>query len=133
LPHGDYRFLVWDNNKNPTLPALKYITGYLIPEISKALKKRGYNVQDDALYRFFEQKFTPEIVDTVVDEEVTYHNLKGLKTKELTKVADRIIKWSTNLNIQFEDRKFTKDPAFSEKYAEVYARMWRDTKQKYNI
>lgn len=134
MEDGMYKYIIFENtSKNPTLPAFKYIVAYIIPTIVSSLKKRGYNINADSLYRLFEKKFTNKITDEVMGEEVEYYNMKGLKTDELSKVAFRIKKWAEPYKITFEEREQTKEPSFTDSYADALAEQWNDLKLKFKI
>lgn len=133
LPDGTHKFIIFNHSKNPMLPALRYITGYLVPDITEFLKKKGYDISSDALYRYFEKKFTPEISNDIMDESVTYHNLKGMKTKELSEVADKIIKWAEAYGMEFVERSDTKSAEFSDKYADIYAAQWKNQQKQFKL
>lgn len=133
LPDGTHKFILFNHSTNPMLPALRYITGYLVPDITAFLKKKGYNISGEALYRYFEQEFTPPLTEEIMGEMVTYHNLKGMKTKELSEVADKIIKWAEAYGMEFVERADTKGADFSDKYAEIYAEQWKNLKEKFKL
>lgn len=131
-----FKFIIYENiSNNPTIPAFKYIVAYLIPNVADQLRKKGYNINDEALYRFFEKEFTEPIKESIIDEEIEYYNMKGLKTKELSEVAEKIKKWAEKLGLSLEvsERKDTKMPEFTDSYAKALEQQWLDLKIKYKI
>lgn len=130
LDKGDYGFIIFDKEENPMLPMMRYIHSILIKNIHKKLRQQGYKVTEIGLYRFFEQKFAPEITEQVGDEMITYQNMKGLKTKELSDIADKIVEFGNRIGVTFPTRREMKTKRYNDKYVELYSRAWKNNSRR---
>lgn len=131
LTDGEYGFFIFDKKNNPMLPMIQYINGVLIQDIYKELKSRGVKVSRYGLYKFFEQKFSPKIKESIGDVEVEYFNMKKMKVADLKEVAQQIKDWAKeNLNLSFTSRNDLKGGKYNKQYAEVQANAWKNYNRK---
>ena len=107
LEDGEYSFFILDKKNNPSLPMMQYINGVLLSEISKKMLEKGESVSIDTLYAYFEQKYSDEILEkNGWTGTVRYHNMKKLKTAELSIIANKIKEWGEEvLGITFPSRE----------------------------
>lgn len=90
LPDGEYGYLLFDKNKNRSLPQLKFLFGYLLKTLSEELEG---NPNPEALYRYFEELYAP-IHSCKIPGEANvfeYFDLKNEPTAEMDYVIERII------------------------------------------
>ena len=110
LSDGEYGFLIFDKEKNKTLPQLKYLS---------------------ALYRYFEELYAPILKDEIDGETYEYFDLKSAKSSEMNEVIEKIIHHAkTKWNIEIITRDELKLPSASEPYADAYANQWKDYSRK---
>ena len=124
LSDGEYGFLIFDKEKNKTLPQLKYLNGVVLKRISEELPEHpGIS----ALYRYFEELYAP----ILKDETYEYFDLKSAKSSEMNEVIEKIIHHAkTKWNIEIITRDELKLPSASEPYADAYASQWKDYSRK---
>lgn len=123
LPDGDYKFLIYDEAKNRSLPQLKYLFGIVLKTISESLPDHP---QIDALYRYFEEVYAPIHVCRIAGEKFEYFDLKNEKPIELDNVIKKIVQHAaTQWNIKIEERDALKLPGAQEAYVDAYTEMWK--------
>ena len=74
LSDGEYGFLIFDKEKNKTLPQLKYLNGVVLKRISEELPGHP---DVSALYRYFEELYAPSCQNQV---EHRNHNKRRIET-----------------------------------------------------
>ena len=128
LSDGEYGFLIFDKEKNKTLPQLKYLNGVVLKRISEELPEHpGIS----ALYRYFEELYAPILKDEIGGETYEYFDLKSAKSSEMNEVIEKIIHHAkTKWNIEIITRDELKLPSASEPYADAYASQWKDYSRK---
>lgn len=128
LSDGEYGFLIFDKEKNKTLPQLKYLNGVVLKRISEELPRHpGIS----ALYRYFEELYAPILKDEIDGETYEYFDLKSTKSSEMNEVIEKIIHHAkTKWNIEIITRDELKLPSASEPYADAYANQWKDYSRK---
>ena len=124
LSDGEYGFLIFDKEKNKTLPQLKYLNGVVLKRISEELPGHP---DISALYRYFEELYAPILKDEIDGETYEYCDLKSAKSSEMNEVIEKIIHHAkTKWNIEIITRDELKLPSASEPYADAYANQWKD-------
>ena len=88
LSDGEYGFLIFDKEKNKTLPQLKYLNGVVLKRISEELPGHP---DISALYRYFEELYAPILKDEIDGETYEYFDLKSAKSSEMNEVIEKII------------------------------------------
>ncbi|MBT9638199.1 hypothetical protein GPL01_04825 [Parabacteroides merdae] len=128
LSDGEYGFLIFDKEKNKTLPQLKYLNGVVLKRISEELPGHpGIS----ALYRYFEELYAPILKDEIDGETYEYFDLKSAKSSEMNEVIEKIIHHAkTKWNIEIITRDELKLPSALEPYADAYASQWKDYSRK---
>lgn len=127
LSEGKYNFLIYDDNKNRSLPQLKYLFGVVLKTISEKLPSHP---SIDALYRYFEEVYAPLHTCTIEGEKFDYFDLKNEKSIELDSVTERIIQHATEQwNISIPTREEMKEAEARSLYAEAYAETWKNLSQ----
>lgn len=122
LEDGEYGYLLFDKEKNKTLPQLKYLHGIVLKTISEKLPNHP---PVSALYRYFEGLYAPELLCQIQGKTFSYVDLKGCKSSEMNEVIEKIIHHSKNQwNIDVLSRENLKLPECSEAYAGAYAEDW---------
>lgn len=128
LPDGEYGFLIFDKQKNRSLPQLKYLFGVVLRTISDGLPDHP---PVDALYRYFEEVYAPIHTCTIEGEKYEYFDLKNDKSIEMDDVIEKIIHHAaTQWNIKIPTREEIKAAEARELYAEAYAEMWKNHSRK---
>lgn len=128
LSDGEYGFLIFDKEKNKTLPQLKYLNGVVLKRISEELPGHP---DVSALYRYFEELYAPILKDEIDEETYEYFDLKSAKSSEMNEVIEKIIHHAkTKWNIEIITRDELKLPSASEPYADAYASQWKDYSRK---
>ena len=128
LPDGEYEFLIFDKNKNRSLPQLKYLFGVVLKTISEKLDGHP---PVDALYRYFEEVFAPIHTCEIQGEVYEYFDLKNEKTIEVDDVIERIIHYAaTQWDIHILSKEEVREAEARELYADAYAEMWKLHSQK---
>lgn len=128
LSDGEYGFLIFDKEKNKTLPQLKYLNGVVLKRISEELPGHP---DVSALYRYFEELYAPILKDKIDGETYEYFDLKSAKSSEMNEVIEKIIHHAkTKWNIEIITRDELKLPSASEPYADAYANQWKDYSRK---
>ena len=85
LSDGEYGFLIFDKEKNKTLPQLKYLNGVVLKRISEELPGHP---DVSALYRYFEELYAPILKDEIDGETYEYFDLKSAKSSEMNEVIE---------------------------------------------
>ena len=128
LSDGEYGFLIFDKEKNKTLPQLKYLNGVVLKRISEELPGHP---DISALYRYFEELYAPILKDEIDGETYEYFDLKSAKSSGMNEVIEKIIHHAkTKWNIEIITRDELKLPSASEPYADAYANQWKDYSRK---
>lgn len=131
LPEGKYRFILFDDKKNPALPHLKYLFGVVLKTISDNLPEHP---PVDALYRYFEALYAPAHVCQIDGETFYYRDLKNEKTNEVNNVIESIIHHaSSQWRITIQDRDSLSLPGAQEPYEDAYIEMWKSQLNTNNI
>lgn len=130
LPDGIYGYLLFDKNKNRSLPQLKFLFGYLLKTLSQELDGHP---SPEALYRYFEELYAPIHSCNIPGEPEVfeYFDLKNEKATEMDYVINSIIhhakkEWS----IELKTREELKAAEAAELYAGAYAETWKDFVRK---
>lgn len=128
LPTGEYGYLIFDKEKNKALPQLKYLFGYVLPEISKALPNE---LPVNAIYRFFEELYAPIHVCYINDEKFEYVDLKSEPIIEVNGFIEKIIHHAkAEWGIEILEKNDLKSPDAKAPYTEAYANQWLDYSRK---
>lgn len=123
LQDGEYKFLIYDEAKNRSLPQLKYLFGIVLKTISDALPGHP---KIDALYRYFEEVYAPIHVCEIDGEKFEYFDLKNEKPIELDNVIKKIVQHAAKQwNIKIEERDALRLPGAQEAYIGAYTEMWK--------
>ena len=124
LPDGQYNFLIYDNKKNRTLPQLKYLCGVVLHAISEQLPEHP---SINALYRYYEQKFSPTHICQFNGQRFSYQDLKNEKAIEVNDVIDKIIHHATTqLGVTVPSVEDVKSPGSQDLYADAYIEVWKN-------
>lgn len=128
LKDGKYDFFIYDNNRNRSLPQLKYLFGVVLRTISDGLPDHP---PVDALYRYFEEVYAPIHSCKIQGEIYEYFDLKNEKSIEMDDVIEKIIHHAaTQWNITVPTREEIRDAEATELYADAYAEMWKSLSHK---
>lgn len=128
LPDGEFGFLIFDKQKNRSLPQLKYLFGVVLKTISDSLPNHP---PIDALYRYFEEVYAPIHTCNIQGEKYEYFDLKNEKSIEMDDVIEKIIHHATTQwNISIPTKEELKEAEARELYAEAYADMWKNLSRK---
>lgn len=128
LPDGEYGFLIFDKQKNRSLPQLKYLFGVVLKTISDNLDDHP---PVDALYRYFEEIYAPINTCNIQGEKYDFFDLKNEKSIEMDDVIERIIHHATTTwGITIPSKDEIKAPEASEAYMGAYADMWKNLSRK---
>lgn len=123
LPDGQYNYMVYDNNKNRSLPQLKYLCGVVLHAISEQLPEHP---TINALYRYYEEKFAPSHVCNLQGQEFHYQDLKNETSTEVNDIIVKIIHHATTqLGVHIPTIDDMKLPGAKELYTDAYAEMWK--------
>lgn len=123
LPDGEYKFLIYNEAKNRSLPQLKYLFGIVLKTIAESLSDHP---SIDALYRYFEEVYAPIHVCMIAGEKFEYFDLKNEKSIELDNVIRQIIQHATEKwGIKIEEQDALKLPGAQEAYLDAYTDMWK--------
>lgn len=128
LPEGEYSYLIFDGNKNRPLPQLKYLFGVVLKTISNSLPTHP---SVDALYRYFEEMYSPIHISVIDNKRYEYRSLKNEKAIEVNDVIDKIINHATEkwgIKIPTQDEICASES--KEVYAGAYLEMWNKVLQK---
>ena len=122
LRPGEYKFLIYDNNKNRLLPQLKYLNGIVLKKISDFLPEHP---DIGALYKYYEGLYAPKHVCKINGFEFTYVDLKTENSTEMNNVIDKIIhhanlKWGIKIPTM-EEMKVSEE---KEAYVGAYTEDW---------
>lgn len=130
LTDGEYGYLLFDKNKNRSLPQLKFLFGYLLPTLSEQLEEHP---EPEALYRYFEEIYAPIHSCNIPGEEQVfeYFDLKNENAIEMSNVIEKIIHHAmSEWNIDLLSRDLIKTSEAQEAYAGAYAEMWKNYSRK---
>lgn len=124
LPDGHYNVLVYDDKKNRALPQLKYLCGVVLHAISEQLEEHP---SINALYRYYEERFSPLRVCQINGQRFSYRDLKNEKAIEVNEVIEKIIHHATTqLGITIPSVEDMKTPGAKELYVDAYVEMWKN-------
>jgi len=125
LKDGDYKFIIFDENKNRALPHLSYLFGVVLKAISEQLPEHP---PIEALYRYFEEVYAPLHSVIINGEKYEYFDLKSEPANEVNNVIDDIIHHATSQwGVTIKDRDMMKTPEAQEAYEDAYIGMWKNT------
>lgn len=130
LPNGEYGYLLFDKQKNRSLPQLKFLFGYLLKTLSEELEG---NPEPEALYRYFEELYAPLRTCKIPGESGVYEyfDLKNEPAAEMDSVIERIIRHAKNeWEIDLLSRDLLKAAEAQEAYAGAYADTWKNLSRK---
>lgn len=129
LKDGEYGYLLFDKERNKTLPHLKYLFGIVLKAISDDLPDHP---PVDSLYRYFEEVYAPMHTCNIHGEKYEYFDLKNEKSIEVNDVIEKIIRHAeTEWGITgILTRDELKAPEAKELYAEAYASQWENLSRK---
>ena len=128
LPDGEYGYLLFDKQKNRSLPQLKYLFGVVLKTISENLPDHP---SIDALYRYFEEIYAPIHTCYINGEKYEYFDLKNEKSIEMDDVIEKIIHHATNQwNISILSKEEIKASEAREPYMDAYSEMWKNLSRK---
>lgn len=128
LPDGEFGYLLFDKEKNRSLPQLKYLFGVVLKTISEQLDSHP---PVDALYRYFEEIYAPILTCNIQGEKYEYFDLKNAKSVELDDVITKIIQHAAEQwGISMPSRDELKTPEAHEVYVGAYAEMWKNLSRK---
>lgn len=123
LPEDEYEYVIYDKNKNRSLPQLKYLFGVVLKIISE---QHPDHPPVDALYRWFEQVYAPLHSCIIEGQEFEYVDLKNENSVEMDYVIQRIIRHAhQKWGIKIPDRDVLKAPEARELYTDAYAEVWK--------
>lgn len=123
LKDGDYTVLIMDDNRNRSLPQLKYLFGVVLKTISDQLPEHP---SVDALYRYFEEVYAPlHTCNLPRGEKFDYFDLKNEKASEVSKFIESIVHHATTeWGIQILPRDEINKPEAKELWAGAYTNQW---------
>ena len=131
LPNGEYGYLLFDKQKNRSLPQLKFLFGYLLKTISEKLEGHP---EPEALYRYFEDLYAPIHTCKIPKEVSTYEyfDLKNESAAEIDFVIEKIIyhaktEWGINDLLTRDELKASEA---QEAYVGAYADTWKNYNRK---
>ncbi|MDR1459095.1 MAG: hypothetical protein LBI60_02650 [Bacteroidales bacterium] len=128
LPEGDYEYLIYDKQKNRSLPQLKYLCGVVLKAISDKLPNHP---PINALYSYFEEIYAPIKTVIIEGEKYEYFDLKTEKSIEMDDVIEKIIRHAaTQWGITAPSRDELKAPEAREAYMDAYTDMWKSFSYK---
>lgn len=130
LPYGEYGYLLFDKNKNRSLPQLKFLFGYLLKTLSEELEG---NPDPEALYSYFEELYAPIHRCKIPGEAnvFEYFDLKNEPATEMDYVIEKIIHHAkTEWGIDLLSREGIKAAEAAELYAGAYADTWKNYQRK---
>lgn len=130
LPSGEYGYLLFDKQKNRSLPQLKFLFGYLLKTLSEELEEHP---KPEALYRYFEELYAPIHVCNIPGEAKPYEyfDLKNEPATEMDFVIEKIIHHAkSEWNISLLSRGEIKASEAQEPYAGAYAETWKNLSRK---
>ena len=128
LPDGEFGYLLFDKEKNRSLPQLKYLFGVVLKTISEQLEDHP---SVDALYRYFEEIYAPILTCDIQGERFEYFDLKHAKSIEMDDVITKIIHHAKQeWGIEMPTRDELKSAEASEAYLGAYAHTWDNLNRK---
>lgn len=124
LEDGEYGYLLFDKERNRSLPHLKYLFGIVLKTISDNLPDHP---KVDALYRYFEEIYAPIHTCNIHGERFEYFDLKNETTIEMNAVVENIIRHAeTEWGIKILSKDELKAPEAKEPYLNAYASQWEN-------
>lgn len=124
LREGDYEYLIYDKRKNRSLPQLKYLFGVVLKTISDSLADHP---PVDALYRWFEQAYSPIHSCNIEGSVYEYTDLKNENSATVEAFIQKVIRHARDRwGIEITDQDALKTPECSQQYIEAYAEVWRN-------
>ena len=126
LPNGQYGYLLFDKQKNRSLPQLKFLFGYLLKTLSEELEGHP---EPEALYRYFEELYAPIHTCQIPNEAAPYEyfDLKNENAAEMDFVIEKVIHHAkSEWNIDLLSRDQLKASEAQEAYAGAYAETWKN-------
>lgn len=127
LSDGEYEYVIYDKNKNRSLPHLKYLFGVILKTISD---KHPDHPTVDALYRYFEEVYAPIHICKIDGLNYEYFDLKNEPTSEVNYVIQCIVHHATKeWGITFPERDFLKLPEARQLYVEANYDLWKRISQ----
>lgn len=130
LPNGEYGYLLFDKQKNRSLPQLKFLFGYLLKTLSEELEAHP---EPEALYRYFEELYAPIHTCDIPGEANTYEyfDLKNEPATEMDYVITKIIHHAmSEWHIDLLSREQLKASEAAAPYANAYAETWKNYTRK---
>lgn len=130
LPNGEYGYLLFDKQKNRSLPQLKFLFGYVLPTISQELEGHP---EPEALYRYFEEIYAPIHTCQIPGEDQTfeYFDLKNEPATEMDFVIGKIIHHAmSEWHIDLLSRDKLKAAEAQEAFVGAYAETWKNLSRK---
>ena len=130
LPNGEYGYLLFDKQKNRSLPQLKFLFGYLLKTLSEELNGHP---EPEALYRYFEELYAPIHVCNIPGEaeQYQYFDLKNENAAEMDFVIEKIIHHAkSEWNVDLLTRDALKASEAQAPYADAYADTWKNLSRK---
>lgn len=130
LPNGEYGYLLFDKNKNRSLPQLKFLFGYILKTLSEELEGHP---EPEALYSYFEELYAPIHSCKIPGEAYIfeYFDLKNEPATEMDFVINKIIHHAkTEWGIDLLTREGLKAAEAAELYAGAYAETWKNYQRK---
>lgn len=129
LKDGDYIALIMDENKNRSLPQLKYLFGVVLKTISDQLPNHP---PVDALYRYFEEVYAPiRTCDLPGCEKYEYFDIKNEKASEVNEFIESVVHHAaTEWGVTILSRDEMKQPEARELWAGAYTEQWNLLSQK---
>ncbi len=130
LSDGEYGYLLFDKQKNRSLPQLKFLFGYVLPTLSERLEGHP---DKEALYRYFEEIYAPIHTCKIPGEDKLYEyfDLKNENAAEMGFVIEKILHHAmSEWNIDLLSRDLLKAPEAQEAYAGAYAETWKNYLRK---
>ena len=130
LSDGIYGYLIFDKQKNRSLPQLKFLFGYILKTLSEELEGHP---DPEALYSYFEEIYAPIHRCKIPGEatEYEYFDLKNEPAAEMEFVSEKILHHATSewgINLLTRDRLQASEA--QELYVGAYADQWKNLSRK---
>ncbi len=130
LSNGEYGYLIFDKQKNRSLPQLKFLFGYVLKTLSEELEGHP---SPEALYRYFEELYAPTRVCKIPGEAELYEyfDLKNESAAEMDFVIEKIIHHAkSEWGVDLMSRDMLRASEAQEAYAGAYAETWKNLSRK---